>query len=76
MLAGVYIPQLTTNIISLGELEEDSHKVVIEKGILRIRDQHRHLLVKVQRSASCLYILDIDITQPVCLAPRSSEVAW
>jgi hypothetical protein len=77
LLADVYfIPQLTANIVSLDQLDKDGHKVLIEKGLLRIWDQRRRLLVKVQRSASRLYILDIDIAQPVCLTARSSEVAW
>ena len=30
----------------------------------------------VKHSASRLYFLDIDIAQPVCLAARSTKVAW
>lgn len=49
-LADVYlIPKLTANIISLGQLDEDRYKVLIEDGILRIWDQRRRLLAKVQR---------------------------
>ena len=41
-LGGVYyIPRLTANIISLGQLDEDKYKVLIEDGVLRIRDQRR-----------------------------------
>jgi hypothetical protein len=37
MLAGIYfIPRLTTNIISLGQLDNNDHKVLIENNILRI----------------------------------------
>lgn len=39
-LGGVYYnPRLTANIISLGQLDEDKYKVVIEDGVLRLWDQ-------------------------------------
>jgi transposase InsO family protein len=77
VLAGVYyIPRLKARIISLGQLDEDGYKVLIEMGVLMIWDQARRLLIKVERSPSRLYILDTDIDKPVCLAARCSEVAW
>lgn len=37
MLAGIYfIPRLTTNIVNLGQLDNNGHKVLIENNILRI----------------------------------------
>ena len=40
MLAFVYyIPKLTVNIVSLGQLDEDDYKILIEDGVLRIWDQ-------------------------------------
>jgi hypothetical protein len=48
-LEGVYlIPQLTANIVSLGQLEEDGHKIVLHAGYLRIWNQCGHMVVKVQ----------------------------
>jgi hypothetical protein len=47
-LGGVYfISWLTTNIVSLGKMDENGFKVVIEEGILRIFDPSRLLLAKV-----------------------------
>jgi hypothetical protein len=38
-LAGMYlIPKLTANIISLGQLDEDRYKILIEEGLLHIWD--------------------------------------
>ena len=75
-LAGVYyIPRLTTNIVSLGQLDEDEYKILIEHGILRIWGWRRRLLAKVSRSPSRLYILTLAIDRLVCLTARSSEVA-
>jgi hypothetical protein len=43
---------------------------------MRVRDEQRRLLAKIRRSASRLYVLDLDIVQPVCLASRTGEDAW
>jgi hypothetical protein len=40
VLVGVYlIPRLTANIVSLGQLEEDGHKIVLHASFERIWDQ-------------------------------------
>ena len=44
-LTGVYfIPRLTTNIISLGQLDEGSCDVHTKDGVLRIRDDKGQLI--------------------------------
>ena len=76
-LDGVYyIPRLTTNIVSLEQMDEEGFKVVIEEGILRLFDLQRQLLAKVLRSPNRLYLLDMNIAAPVCLTTRVGDVAW
>jgi hypothetical protein len=76
-LEGVYyIPRLTTNIVSLGQMDEDGYKINIEAGVLRLYDVQRQLLAKVHRSPSRLYLLDMTIAAPVCLSARVSDMAW
>ena len=76
-LDGVYfIPRLTTNIVSLGQMDENGFKISIEEGILRIFDLQRLLLAKVHRSPSRLYYLDMTIATPVCFTARVGDVAW
>ena len=44
-LNGVYfIPRLDTNLISVGQLDEEGHDVHIKHGVMRIRDEQRRLL--------------------------------
>jgi hypothetical protein len=48
-LTGVYyIPRLTTNILSLGQMDEAGCRVDINAGLLWIFDQRQQLLVKVR----------------------------
>jgi hypothetical protein len=77
LLTGVYyIPALRNSIISLGQLDENGSRVLIEHGILRIWDRHRRLLAKVTRGANRLYVLDVQVAQPLCLAARRDDKAW
>jgi hypothetical protein len=74
---GVYfLPQLTANIISVGQLDEGGFQVLVEHGIMRIRDEERRLLAKVRRGAGRLYVLDVTLARPVCLAARTNDEAW
>jgi hypothetical protein len=76
-LTGVYhIPRLTANIVSLGQLEGDGYKILMECGSLKIWDAQRRLLAKVERAANNLYTLNLNIGKPVCLAAQGSSAAW
>lgn len=71
-----YLPRLTANILSVGQLDELGYQVLVEDGVMRVRDEERRLLAKINRNAGRLYVLDVDIAQPVCLAARGEEEAW
>ncbi|BAH92510.1 Os04g0196500 [Oryza sativa Japonica Group] len=65
-IAGVYyIPRLTANIVSLGQLDRSGSKVLIHHGILHVWDPRGHLLVRVRRSDDCLYTIKLDIDRPL-----------
>jgi hypothetical protein len=45
-----YIPRLRSNIISLGQLDENGCKILIKDGLMSILYRTRRLLAKVSRS--------------------------
>jgi hypothetical protein len=71
-----FIPSLAASIISVGQLDERGYQVLVEDGVMRIRDENRRLLAKICRSPSRLYTLDINIARPVCLSAHANEDAW
>jgi hypothetical protein len=71
-----YIPRLTTNIVSLGQLEEVSYKILLYGSILKLWERARALVAKVKRGANRLYILHLNIDQPVCLAMQGTSPTW
>ncbi|XP_062193534.1 uncharacterized protein LOC133896916 [Phragmites australis] len=76
-LTGVYhIPRLDTNLISIGQLDEDGYDVHINHGVMHIRDEQRSLLAWIRRLPNSLYTIRLQITRPVCLSVRRSDAAW
>ena len=76
-LTGVYyIPKLRSNMVSLGQLDEARCKTVIEDGVLTLRDSQRRLLCRVRRGTGCLYVLHVELAQPVSLLAKGNDQAW
>jgi hypothetical protein len=77
ILAGVYlIPKLTTNIVSLGQLDGLGFEVLIKFGVMWVHDESHRLLAKVQCSSNWLYVLTMEVTQPVNLMAKGVDNAW
>ncbi|GKF70278.1 zinc finger, CCHC-type containing protein, partial [Tanacetum coccineum] len=55
-----YIPDLCSNIISLGQLSECGDEIKIKEPFLRVRDKTGRLLMKVQRSPNRLYKIELE----------------
>jgi hypothetical protein len=70
-----FLHRLTANIISVSQLDEGEHQVLVD-GIMHIRDEDRRLLIRILRGLGRLYVLDATIARPVCLVARSDEDAW
>jgi hypothetical protein len=54
----------------------DASGVEIKDGVMRIWDRHHLLLAKVTRGTNRLYVLNVQVAQPLCLAARWDEEAW
>jgi hypothetical protein len=77
LLIGVYyIPTLRNSIISQGQLDESGLRVENKDGVMRIWDRHCHLLANVTRGTNRLYVHNVQVTQPLCLAARRDDEAW
>jgi hypothetical protein len=73
-----FIPRLTTNIMSTGQLDEIGYKINIDTGMMKIREPGGVLLAKVKWEANRLYLLHLKLMQPTCLAVcgHDDEVVW
>lgn len=71
-----YIPRLRSNIVSLGQLDENGCHVDIRYGILKLFDRQQRLLARVPRARNRLYVVALDIAKPVCLAAVHTDDSW
>lgn len=71
-----YLSRLTANIISVGQLNEGGYQVLVEDGVMRVRDEDRRLLAKIPCNPGRLYVLDVTIARPVCLAAHTNDDSW
>jgi hypothetical protein len=71
-----YIPRLTANIVSLGQLEEADYDIHLRRGGMEIREPEGRLLARIPRASNRLYVLNVNVARPVCLAAHGEESAW
>lgn len=70
-----YIPELRSNIISLGKMSEKGNRVILKGNYLWIFDKNERMLMKVKRSQNRLYRILIETAKSKCLLSRTDEVA-
>ncbi|KAK9074991.1 hypothetical protein SSX86_003310 [Deinandra increscens subsp. villosa] len=71
-----YIPALTSNILSLGQLAEVGYNALIRGDHLKLYNDQEELVMKVQRAANRLYKIMLTLDKPVCLKASLDEDAW
>nr|GFB19099.1 zinc finger, CCHC-type [Tanacetum cinerariifolium] len=71
-----YIPNLRSNILSLGQLTEIGCKVIMDGNKLTLYDKNKRLLIKVERSKNQLYSIRLQIEEPICLLANVDNKAW
>ena len=71
-----YIPRLTTNIVSIGQLDEAGYNINIKDGSMKVHEPGGQLLAKVMRGKNRLYLLHIKLVRPRCLVMRGAEETW
>jgi hypothetical protein len=57
-------------------LDGIGYEVLIKNGVMKVWDEHQKLLAKVERSQNRLYVLNMEIAQPVNLVVKGAEGAW
>ena len=71
-----YIPNLKSNILSLGQLTEIGCKIIMDGNKLTLYDKSKTLLMKVERSKNRLYSIRLKIEAPICLLANVDNKAW
>nr|GEW25210.1 zinc finger, CCHC-type [Tanacetum cinerariifolium] len=71
-----YIPNLKSNILSLGQLTEIGYKIIMDGNKPTLYDKYKKLLMKVERSKNRLYSIRLQLEAPICLLANVDNQAW
>nr|GEZ30476.1 zinc finger, CCHC-type [Tanacetum cinerariifolium] len=71
-----YIPDLKSNLLSLGQFTEIGCKVVMEDDELRLYDMDNKIFMKVTRQRNRIYEANLRIGTPVCLLANLKDDTW
>ena len=71
-----YIPDLRSNILSLGQATEQGCDVRMKDDYLTLRDSNGRLLTKVLRTSNRLYKVPLKVGTPNCLLAKIKEEPW
>nr|GEW43405.1 zinc finger, CCHC-type [Tanacetum cinerariifolium] len=71
-----YIPNLKSNLLSLGQFIEISCKVVMEDNELQLYDMDKKIFMRVTRQRNCLYKANLMIGTHVCLLANLKDDSW
>ncbi|KZV44615.1 hypothetical protein F511_33023 [Dorcoceras hygrometricum] len=71
-----YVPNLTSNILSIGQLLERNYKIYLEDRTLWIRDSNSNLIAKVSMTKNRKFLLDLKDCGPMCLKSFVQDPSW
>ena len=72
----LYLPDLKTNILSLGKLDEQGCKTFLSSGFLTVHDKSGKLLTKTKKTSGNMYKMKINISENCNLVEEEASVAW
>ncbi|KAK3013786.1 hypothetical protein RJ639_010145 [Escallonia herrerae] len=71
----LYVPDLKSNLLSAGQLQEKGYIITIQQGACEIYDPTRGAIVVVEMSSNRLFLLKIESVQS-CLMTEVNDSSW
>ncbi|CAD6266153.1 unnamed protein product [Miscanthus lutarioriparius] len=72
-----YIPKLKSNLVSLGQLTEIGHRVLMDDDLIEVIEKNpERVLMRVQRTVNRLYKIELKPIEPVCFLTHVSDQSW
>nr|KYP48865.1 Retrovirus-related Pol polyprotein from transposon TNT 1-94 [Cajanus cajan] len=62
-----YVPELKSNILSMGQMMEKGNSVLMKDRVLYLKDKHDRLIAGVEMKKNRMYKLELNIIQNKCL---------
>jgi len=72
-----FIPKLKSNLISLGQLTEIGHRVIMDDDLIEVEEKETcRVIMRVQRTVNRLYKIELVPVEPICLLTSVQDEAW
>ncbi|KAM7520343.1 hypothetical protein LguiB_019305 [Lonicera macranthoides] len=72
----LFVPELKTNLLSVGQLQEKGYEFSIKDGVCRIQDKKLGLVAQVNMTANRMFPLYLNNVTQSCFLTSLKEVAW
>ncbi|GKV28744.1 hypothetical protein SLEP1_g37756 [Rubroshorea leprosula] len=72
----LYVPELKTNLLSIGQLQERGYEIVIKNGVCRIHDNNLGLIAQATMTPNRMFPLHLKAPGQTCFSARLNDVAW
>ncbi|KAI5385820.1 hypothetical protein KIW84_072432 [Lathyrus oleraceus] len=70
-----YVPNLKTNVLSLGQLTEKGYSILMKERILHLKDKLGHLIARVEMEINRMYKLNLINVREKCLQVNVEDKA-
>ncbi|XP_048128417.1 uncharacterized protein LOC125312842 [Rhodamnia argentea] len=70
-----YVPELKTNLLSVGQLQEKGYEITLKGGVCRIHDEKQHPIAQVNMIANRMFPLHLHDTSYSCFSARLKDKA-
>ena len=70
------VPDLKTNLLSVGQLQEKGYEISIKDGVCQIRDEKLGLIAQVNMTPNHMFPLYLHYTGHSCFSTKLKDDAW
>ena len=72
-----FIPKLKSNLVSLGQLTEIGHRVVMDDDLIEVIEKSTmRMIMRVQRTGNRLYKIELKTIEPMSLLANVDDESW
>ena len=72
----LFVPDLKTNLLSIGQLQEKGYEIIIKDGVCQIQDSKLGLTAQVTMTENRMFPLYLNDINPSCFLTKMKDVAW
>lgn len=72
----LFVPDLKTNLLSVGQLQEKGYEISIKEGVCQILDEKLGLIAQVKMTTNRMFPLYLHHTTHSCFVTNLKDVAW